>query len=117
MFTTLTQAYNPMYFNVEFARAHEHPGVVVNPMLVFGIVFGLSVEDLSEAGGPFLGVDELAFHAPVYPGDTLTARSTVVPGGVAEPSRTRDRHVAHRRVQPVGCARRRLHAVEPDPVR
>jgi itaconyl-CoA hydratase len=78
LFTTLTQAYNPLYFNVEFAKAHGHRGVVVNPMLVFGVVFGLSVEDLSEAGGPFLGVDALTFHGPVHPGDTLTARSTVV---------------------------------------
>jgi itaconyl-CoA hydratase len=78
LFTTLTQAYNPMYFNVEFARENGHPDVVANPMLVFGVVFGLSVEDLSEAGGPFLGIDDLTFHAPVYPGDTLTARSTVV---------------------------------------
>lgn len=78
LFTTLTQSYNPLYFNVPFAREHGHASVVVNPLLVFGIVFGLSVEDLSEAGGPFLGVDELTFHATVYPGATLTARSTVV---------------------------------------
>ena len=26
----------------------------------------------------FLGVEELTFHQPVYPGDTLTAASTVV---------------------------------------
>lgn len=78
LFTTLTQAYNPMYFNAPFAKAHGHDTVVVNPFLVFCVAFGLSVEDLSEAGGPFLGVDDLAFHASVYPGDTLTARSTVV---------------------------------------
>lgn len=78
LFTTLTQGYNPMYFNAPFAREHGHPSVLVNPMLVFGVVFGLSVEDLSEAGGPFLGIEELSFHGPVYPGDTLTARSTVV---------------------------------------
>lgn len=78
LFTTLTQAYNPMYFNVPFAQEHGHDTVVVNPLLVFCVVFGLSVEDLSEAGGPFLGVDDLVFHATVYPGDTLTARSTVV---------------------------------------
>jgi acyl dehydratase len=78
IFTTLTQAYNPMYFNAAFAEAHGHRSVVVNPLLVFCIVFGLSVEDLSEAGGPFLGVDDLTYHARVYPGDTLTARSTVV---------------------------------------
>lgn len=77
LFTTLTLCYNPLYFNAEYARAHDHPGVVVNPFLVFTTIFGLSVEDLSEIGGLFLGVEELAFHQPVYPGDTLTAQSTV----------------------------------------
>ena len=78
LFTTLTLSYNPLYFNAEYAKAHGHPSVVVNPNLVFLTVFGLSVEDLSEAGGLFLGVEELTFHQPVYPGDTVTARSTVV---------------------------------------
>jgi itaconyl-CoA hydratase len=50
----------------------------VHPMLVLCTVVGLSVEDLSEAGGPFLGVDDCTFHRPVHPGDTVTARSTVV---------------------------------------
>ena len=78
LFTTATLAYNPLYFNAEYARAEGHPCAVINPMLVLCTVVGLSVEDLSEAGGPFLGIDELTFHQPVYPGDTLTARSTVV---------------------------------------
>jgi acyl dehydratase len=78
LFSTLTLSYNPLYFNQPYARAHGHRQVVVNPMLVFTTVFGLSVEDLSEAGGLFLGVDSLTFHRRVYPGDTLVARSTVV---------------------------------------
>jgi acyl dehydratase len=78
IFSTTTLAYNPLYFNAEYARAEGHPGVVVNPMLVLCTVVGLSVEDLSEAGGPFLGVDGCTFHRPVYPGDTLSASSTVV---------------------------------------
>lgn len=78
LFSSLTLSYNPMYFNAEFARAHGHPGIVVNPNLVFLTAFGLSVEDLSEAGGLFLGVEELTFHQAVYPTDTITARSTVV---------------------------------------
>jgi acyl dehydratase len=77
-FTTVTLHFNPLYTNAEFARAHGHPDVVVNPMLVFLTVFGLSVEDLSEGGGAFLGVEQLTFATPVYPGDTLTSRSTVV---------------------------------------
>lgn len=78
LFVILTMHYNPLYSNAEYARAHGHPDVVVCPLLVFNTVFGLSVEDLSEGGGPFLGVDKLSYGASVYPGDTLTARSTVV---------------------------------------
>lgn len=76
LFTTLTLSYNPLYVNREYAKAHGHPDLVVNPLLVFNTVLGLSVEDLSEIGGPFLGVFKLTYHQPVYPGDTLTARST-----------------------------------------
>ena len=31
-FTTVTLHFNPLYTNAEFARAHGHPDVVVNPM-------------------------------------------------------------------------------------
>ncbi len=77
LFSSLTLSYNPLYFNAPYAQAHDHPGVVVNPLLVFNTVFGMTVEDLSEGGGPFLGADRLSYHAPVYVGDTLTAVSTV----------------------------------------
>ena len=73
-----------MHLNVEYAKAHGHPDVVVNPMLVLCTVVGLSVEDLSEAGGPFLGVEDCTFHRPLHPGDTVTARSTVVDTRVSE---------------------------------
>jgi itaconyl-CoA hydratase len=78
VFTTLTMNYNPIYHNLEYARSEGHPGLVVNPMLAFLIVFGLSVEDLSELGGAFLGVDNLVFRRPVYINSTLTASSTVL---------------------------------------
>lgn len=78
LFSTLTLSYNPLYFNAPYAHAHGHRTPVINPMLVFLTVFGLSVEDLSEAGGLFLGVDNLTFHRRVYPNTTLVARSTVV---------------------------------------
>ncbi len=77
-FTTQTLSFCPLYFPEPYARAHGHPTTVVNPLLVFNTVFGLSVEDLSEGGGPFLGVDECRFLKPVHVGDTLTARSTVM---------------------------------------
>jgi acyl dehydratase len=78
LFSTALCNWNPLHLNAEFARSHGHPDVVVNPMLVLCTVVGLSVEDLSEVGGPFLGMEDVTFHKPVHPGDTLTARSTVV---------------------------------------
>jgi itaconyl-CoA hydratase len=89
LFSTATCNWNPMHLNVEYAKAHHHPDVVVNPMLVLCTVVGLSVEDLSEIGGPFLGMENVRFHRPVYPGDTLTASSTVVETRSSE-SRPRD---------------------------
>lgn len=76
-FSTLTLSYNPIYFNLETARADGHERLVAHPNLVFLTVFGLSVEDLSENGGPFLGVEKLTFHRPVLVGETIRARSRV----------------------------------------
>jgi len=78
LFTTLSQMYNPLYFNEPYAREHGHDSIVVNPYLVFNIVFGLSVEDLSENRGLFLGIDKCKFHETVYVGDTLRAESEVL---------------------------------------
>jgi acyl dehydratase len=78
LFTTLTLHYNPAYLDREHARALGFRDIVVNPLLVLNIAFGISVEDLSEGGGPFLGIEDVEFGPAVYAGDTLSARSTVV---------------------------------------
>lgn len=84
LFSTLTLAYNPVYTNAHLARAEGLPGSPVNPLLVFNVVFGLSVEDLSEGGGPFLGVDDLEYLQPVQPGETLYAESEVIQARLAD---------------------------------
>lgn len=78
LFATLTMAFNPRYFNRAYARSESHPDIVVCPQLLFNIVLGLSVEDCSEIGGPFLGVFDLTYHRPVYPGTTVLASSETV---------------------------------------
>jgi itaconyl-CoA hydratase len=78
LFCSATCNWHPLYLNADFAVMHGHKREVLHPMLVLCTAVGLSVEDLSEAGGPFLGVEDCTFHLPVYPGDTLTASSTVL---------------------------------------
>jgi itaconyl-CoA hydratase len=78
LFVALTLHYNPIYTNADFAMEQGHSDLVVCPLLIFNTVFGLSVEDLSEGGGPFLGVDELVYHRPMLVGETIYADSEVV---------------------------------------
>jgi len=78
LFTTLTLHYNPIYLDRTRAVSLGNRDIVINPLLVFNLVFGLSVEDLSEGGGPFLGIENLEYGARVFSGDTLRARSTVI---------------------------------------
>lgn len=78
LFSTLTLAFNPLYFNRDFAKANGHSDIVVNPHLLFNVVLGMSVEDCSEIGGPFLGVYDLTYHRQVYPGVTLRAVSETI---------------------------------------
>jgi len=78
LFSTLLMNFNPLYFNRDYAKAEGHPDIVVNPHLLFNVVLGLSVEDCSEIGGPFVGVYDLVYDRPIYPGTTVVARSETV---------------------------------------
>ena len=78
LFATLTLHYNPLYTNADYAKSRGHADLVVCPLLLFNTVFGLSVEDLSEGGGPFLGVDRLSYRRPVIVGETVYADSEVI---------------------------------------
>ncbi len=82
-FTTGTGNANPLYFNIQYAKAHGHTGLPVDPLLAWNIVFGLTVEDLSlkVAGAGNLGYPVIRFLRTVYPGDTLYAESEVLATG------------------------------------
>ncbi len=76
-FATQTMNYNPLWFNLEYAKARGHPDVVVCPWLVFHVSLGMTVEDVSEQATALLGYGDIEFHKDVYPGDTITAQSRV----------------------------------------
>jgi itaconyl-CoA hydratase len=71
----MTLSFNPMYTNREYARQLGYRDLVINPLFVFNTALGLSVEDNSEVGGFFLGVEKLTYGEPVYPGDTMVVTS------------------------------------------
>ena len=59
-------------------RACGLPRAPLDPWLVFHIVFGKTVPDISLNAVANLGYAEGRFLAPVFPGDTLSARSEVI---------------------------------------
>src|SRR5260221_1305302 len=61
-----------------FARAIGYPCAPVDDLLVFHIVFGKTVPDISLNAVANLGYANCRFLIPVYPGDTLSAVSEVI---------------------------------------
>jgi 2-methylfumaryl-CoA hydratase len=61
-----------------FAKAAGYPRSPVDDLLVFHIVFGKTVPDVSLNAVANLGYAGCYFRAPVYPGDTLSAQSEVI---------------------------------------
>ena len=61
-----------------FANAIGYPRSPVDDVLVFHIVFGKTVPDVSLNAVANLGYAECRFLKPVYPGDTLSATSEVI---------------------------------------
>jgi 2-methylfumaryl-CoA hydratase len=61
-----------------FAAAIGYPRAPVDDLLVFNVIFGKTVPDVSLNAVANLGYAGCRFLRPVYPGDTLTAASEVI---------------------------------------
>src|SRR5262249_17780085 len=61
-----------------FAKKIGYPRAPLDDLLVFHIVFGKTVPDISLNAVANLGYADCRFLAPVYPGDTLSATSEVL---------------------------------------
>src|SRR4051794_26351070 len=64
--------------STELARSLGFQREVMPDLLVFHIVFGKSVPDVSHNATANLGYADVRFLRPVYPGDTLVAESEVI---------------------------------------
>ncbi|MCH6587884.1 MAG: hypothetical protein IH805_06185, partial [Proteobacteria bacterium] len=62
----------------EFARMLDLPSAPLDDLLVFHLVFGRTVPDVSLNAVANLGYAACVFGVPVYPGDTLVASSRVI---------------------------------------
>jgi 2-methylfumaryl-CoA hydratase len=73
-----TLNHDPAYWRPDRARDRGFEGVPVHPDYLLACVMGVTVEDLSEKGGYFLGRDDVTVHRTPRPGTELAVTSTVV---------------------------------------
>src|SRR3954470_6889471 len=78
LYMALTGDRSPLASSTELARSLGFQREVIPDLLVFHIVFGKSVADISHNATANLGYADVRFLRPVYPGDTLVAESEVI---------------------------------------
>lgn len=68
----------PIFLSAPYAQAHGFKDLPASPLMIFNIALSLGVQNDSEKAIANLGYYNVAFVKPVYPGDTLTARTKVI---------------------------------------
>ncbi|MEM7768396.1 MAG: MaoC family dehydratase [Pseudomonadota bacterium] len=78
LYRALTGSRHALYSARTFAEASGGPGLAVDPLLAFHVVFGKTVPDISLNAVANLGYADGRFPVRLYPGDTLRAVSEVI---------------------------------------
>jgi acyl dehydratase len=79
LFTTMTMNPAPLHLDAQYAATTEFGRPLVNSMFTIALVVGLSVPELTQGTiVAQLGLTDVSFPAPVYPGDTIKVETRVV---------------------------------------
>jgi 2-methylfumaryl-CoA hydratase len=78
LFTALYGSRFAVQSSDAFAKAIGYPQAPIDDMLVFHIVLGKTVPDISRNAIANLGYADLRFLKPVYPGDTLASTTEII---------------------------------------
>ena len=79
MFCSMTMNVQKLHLDAEFAKGTEFGRPLVNSLFTLGLVIGMSVHNLTMGTTVAnLGMTDTVFPAPVFAGDTISRRTTVV---------------------------------------
>ena len=79
LFTTMTMNPQPLHPDAEFAKSTEFGRPLVNSIFTLGLVIGISVGDTTLGTTVAnLGMTDVRFPKPVFYGDTVRVRTTVI---------------------------------------
>lgn len=78
LFCLLTMNNHPVHTNEDYAKKQQHGKILVVGTLVFSLVVGLTVSDISGTAIANLDYENIRHLAPTFLGDTVYARSIVL---------------------------------------
>ena len=78
LFCLLTMNYHPVHTNKDYASCQQHGKILVVGTLVFSLVVGFTVPDISGKAIANLDYEKIEHLAPSFVGDTLYARTEVL---------------------------------------
>lgn len=78
LFCLLTMNHHPVHINEDYAAKQQHGKILVAGTLVFSLVVGLTVGDVSGEAIANLDYENIKHLAPTFLGDTIYARSVVL---------------------------------------
>jgi len=78
LFSLLTMNHHPVHLNLDYARHHQHEKILVVGTLVFSLVVGMTVPDVSGKAIANLEYEAIKHLNPVFINDTLYAKTTVL---------------------------------------
>src|SRR3954447_5710515 len=84
LFTEISGDRNPLHYDEDFAARTRFGGIVVQGGVSTAILNAVVAEDIPGPGSVFLQLD-LAFHAPVRPGDVITGTVEVTSARTDKP--------------------------------
>ncbi len=77
LFTEMTGDRNPLHYDSDLASRTKFGGIIVQGGVTTGLLNAVVAQDLPGPGSVFLNLN-LDFHAPVRPGDEITAAVEVL---------------------------------------
>ncbi len=78
VYLSLTGDRYRLFCDAEYAKSRGYRGMLVNDLLVFHVIFGQTVPEVSRNAIANLGYADVRFRTPVYPGDTLRTTTEVI---------------------------------------
>ena len=76
-FASVSEDYNPIHLDEDFAKTTQFERPIVHGMLASSLISGLLASKVPGAGSIYLG-QSLKFLSPIFVGETVTAKAEVI---------------------------------------